>query len=131
MIIIIKCVPNPRCRYLEVRYHRPEEIHKGRLIESRVENTIVYMPDIAAACMPSSIEWEQTIPMYKQACDEEIAEELNEDNTPVHIIFVDLFFSFFSFLAIKTTISLQSLKFSISVFLPFSSSFFSIHLEYE
>ncbi|CAF1486458.1 unnamed protein product, partial [Adineta ricciae] len=68
------------CRYLEVRYHRPEEIHKGRLIESRVENIVVFLPDIAAACMPSSLEWEETISMYKQACDEEIAEELNEAN---------------------------------------------------
>ncbi|CAM4740247.1 unnamed protein product [Rotaria magnacalcarata] len=74
------------CRYLEVRYHRPEEIHKGRLIESRVENIIVFLPDIAAACMPSSLEWEETISKYKQACDEEIAEELNEDNISDHEI---------------------------------------------
>ena len=68
-----------------MRYHRPEEIHKGRLIESRVENIIVFLPDIAAVCMPSSLEWEETRSMYKQACDEEIAEELNEANTSVHI----------------------------------------------
>jgi len=83
-----------------VRYHRPEEIHKGRLIESRVENIIVFLPDIAAACMPTSLEWEETISMYKQTCDEEIAEELNEANIPVHIIFVDLsLFLFFSLLS--------------------------------
>lgn len=68
-----------------MRYHRPEEIHKGRLIESRVENIIVFLPDIAAACMPTSLEWEETISTYKQTCDEEIAEELNEVNIPVHI----------------------------------------------
>ncbi len=99
-----------------MRYHRPEEIHKGRLIESRVENIIVFLPDIAAACMPTSLEWEETISMYKQACDEEIAEELNEANIPVHIIFVDLFlsFSFFHyFLASK-------ISNSRSVFHPFS-----------
>ncbi|CAF0968873.1 unnamed protein product, partial [Rotaria sordida] len=83
-IDLSKCIQ--WCRYLEVRYHRPEEIHKGRLIESRVENIIVFLPDIAAACMPSSLDWEETISMYKQACDEEIAEELNEDNIPDHDI---------------------------------------------
>ncbi|CAF1077100.1 unnamed protein product [Rotaria sordida] len=36
--------------------------------------------------MPSSLDWEETISMYKQACDEEIAEELNEDNIPDHDI---------------------------------------------
>jgi len=82
-----------------VRYHRPEEIHKGRLIESRVENIIVFLPDIAAACMPTSLEWEETISMYKQACDEEIAEELNEVDIPVHIysLISLFFFSFPSF----------------------------------
>jgi len=83
-----------------VRYHRPEEIHKGRLIESRVENIIVFLPDIAAACMPSSLEWEETISIYKQKCDEEIAEELNEANIPVHIyslISLSLSFFFISF----------------------------------
>lgn len=79
-IDLSKCIQ--WCRYLEVRYHRPEEIHKGRLIESRVENIIVFLPDIAAACMPTSLEWEETISMYKQTCDEEIAEELNEANIP-------------------------------------------------
>ncbi|UJR36551.1 hypothetical protein I4U23_029271 [Adineta vaga] len=77
-IDLSKCIQ--WCRYLEVRYHRPEEIHKGRLIESRVENIIVFLPDIAAACMPSSLDWEETISKYKQTCDEEIAEELNEVN---------------------------------------------------
>lgn len=83
-----------------MRYHRPEEIHKGRLIESRVENIIVFLPDIAAACMPSSLEWEETISMYKQACAEEIAEELNEDNISVHIysLIYFLFLLYFSFL---------------------------------
>jgi len=105
-----------------VRYHRPEEIHKGRLIESRVENIIVFLPDIAAACMPTSLEWEETISMYKQACDEEIAEELNEANIPVHIYSLIFFFfiSFFFFLASKTTISLQDISNSRSVFLPFA-----------
>ena len=79
-----------------MRYHRPEEIHKGRLIESRVENIIVFLPDIAAACMPTSLEWEETISTYKQKSDEEIAEELNEANTPVHIYSLISFFSFFS-----------------------------------
>ena len=106
LILFINCVPHPRCRYLEVRYHRPEEIHKGRLIESRVENIIVFLPDIAAACMPTSLEWEETISTYKQKCDEEIAEELNEVNIPVHIHSLISLSSFvFSLLAIKTTIS--------------------------
>ncbi len=88
-----------------MRYHRPEEIHKGRLIESRVENIIVFLPDIAAACMPTSLEWEETISTYKQKSDEEIAEELNEANTPVHIysLISFSFFSSFLFLAFKTT----------------------------
>ena len=115
MIMIIKCVPHPRCRYLEVRYHRPEEIHKGRLIESRVENVIVFLPDIAAACMPSSLEWEETISMYRQACDEEIAEELNEANISVHIYSL-ISFSFSSFLSfiflrVRQDISSQDFKF--------------------
>jgi len=107
-----------------VRYHRPEEIHKGRLIESRVENIIVFLPDIAAACMPSSLEWEETISIYKQKCDEEIAEELNEANIPVHIYsLISLSFFFFhfllSFFASKTTISLPRYQILDSVFLPF------------
>ena len=102
-----------------MRYHRPEEIHKGRLIESRVENIIVFLPDIAAACMPTSLEWEETISAYKRTSDEEIAEELNEANTPVTYIFVDLFLFFF-FLATKTIIS-QSL-FLFSLFLTYMSN---------
>jgi hypothetical protein len=104
-----------------VRYHRPEEIHKGRLIESRVENIIVFLPDIAAACMPSSLEWEETNSMYKQSCDEEIAEELNEANIPVHIYSLISFFSFsfFFFLASKTTILITRYQILDSVFHPF------------
>lgn len=68
-----------------MRYHRPEEIHKGRLIESRVENIVVFLPDVVAACMPTSLEWEDTIATYKRTCDEETAEELNEVNLSVHI----------------------------------------------
>jgi hypothetical protein len=109
-----------------VRYHRPEEIHKGRLIESRVENIIVFLPDIAAACMPSSLEWEDTISMYKQTCDEEIAEELNEANIPVHIYsLISLFFfiSFFLFLScVKDNnfiTKISNSKFCLSSLFPF------------
>jgi len=86
-----KHVPHPRCRYLEVRYHRPEEIHKGRLIESRVENIVVFLPDIASSCMPTSLEWDQTTAAYKQKCAEELAEELNEAQTTVHKCFSSFF----------------------------------------
>ncbi len=96
-----------------MRYHRPEEIHKGRLIESRVENIIVFLPDIAAACMPTSLEWEDTISMYKQSCDEEIAEELNEVNIPVHIYSLIYFLFLLFLLRSNTTISLQDIKFYI------------------
>jgi hypothetical protein len=94
-----------------VRYHRPEEIHKGRLIESRVVYIIVFLR-------------EETISKYKQSCDEEIAEELNEANIPVHIsslisffFFSFSFFFFFLSLRFKTTISFQDLSNSNSVFL--------------
>jgi hypothetical protein len=73
-----------------VRYHRREEIHKGRLIESRVENIVVFLPDIAAACMPTSLEWDETLATYKQACNEELAEELNEASPSVHIFSLSL-----------------------------------------
>ncbi len=100
-----------------MRYHRPEEIHKGRLIESRVENIIVFLPDIAAACMPTSLEWEDTISMYKQSCDEEIAEELNEVNIPVHI------YSLIYFLFLLSCVQIRQFRYKISnstsVFLPF------------
>lgn len=92
---INKTVPHPRCRYLEVRYHRPEEIHKGRLIESRVENIIVFLPDIASSCMPTSLEWDQTTALYKQKCAEELAEELNDVQTTVHKRFLFDFFLLF------------------------------------
>jgi hypothetical protein len=104
-----------------VRYHRPEEIHKGRLIESRVENIIVFLPDIAGACMPTSLEWEETISTYKQKSDEEIAEELNEATIPVHIYSLISFFFFFFFLS-----CVQDHNFitKYSVFLPFPLFFF-------
>ena len=121
--LFINYVPHPRCRYLEVRYHRPEEIHKGRLIESRVENIIVFLPDIAAACMPTSLEWEETISTYKQKCDEELAEELNEINTPVHIssLISLLFLSVSLFLSLR---SRQQFHDKISNWRSFFSFFF-------
>lgn len=112
-----------------MRYHRPEEIHKGRLIESRVENIIVFLPDIAAACMPTSLEWEETISMYKQTCDEEIAEELNEANIPVHIysLISFFFFSFSFFFSFFLCVSRQQFHSKIYqiLILSFSSLFSS------
>ncbi|CAF0812086.1 unnamed protein product [Didymodactylos carnosus] len=78
-IDLSKCIQ--WCRYLEILYHRPEEIHKGRLIDSRVEHVIVFLPDLST-CMPNSMEWEETSKLYKQICDETIKEELHEDTTP-------------------------------------------------
>ena len=114
-MIMIDSVTHPRCRYLEVRYHRPEEIHKGRLIESRVENVVVFLPDIAVSCMPTSLEWEETVNKYKQACEQELAEELNQAILSVHESLSIQFFALF--VAFPSLTSISSENFSTFFFL--------------
>ncbi|CAF0975251.1 unnamed protein product, partial [Didymodactylos carnosus] len=65
-----------------IKFWISEEIHKGRLVGSRVEHVIVFLPDLSTTCMPNSMEWEETSKLYKQICDETISEELSEDTTP-------------------------------------------------
>ncbi|XP_014668878.1 PREDICTED: cell division cycle and apoptosis regulator protein 1-like [Priapulus caudatus] len=52
-------------RLMEVKYHRPEETHKGRVVPARVETVVIFLPDVWS-CMPSRLEWINTCSAYKR-----------------------------------------------------------------
>ena len=53
-----------RYRFAEIRYHRPEETHKGRQLAARVETVVLFLPDVWS-CMPTSLDWEAMQKAYK------------------------------------------------------------------
>ena len=67
-----------RYRFAEIRYHRPEEIHKGRLVPARVETVVIFLPDVWS-CIPSRLEWEALQTSYKKQLSDKIAAELSDD----------------------------------------------------
>uniref|UniRef100_A0A3P9ALM0 Cell division cycle and apoptosis regulator protein 1 n=1 Tax=Esox lucius TaxID=8010 RepID=A0A3P9ALM0_ESOLU len=44
-------------RFAEIRYHRPEETHKGRTVPAHVETVVLFLPDVWH-CLPTRSEWE-------------------------------------------------------------------------
>lgn len=67
-----------RYRFAEIRYHRPEEVHKGRLVPARVETVVIFLPDVWS-CNPSRMEWESLQAAYKKQLQDKMAEEAKED----------------------------------------------------
>ncbi|XP_063443899.1 cell division cycle and apoptosis regulator protein 1-like isoform X3 [Mytilus trossulus] len=59
-------------RFAEVRYLRPEEIHKGKHLPTRVETTVIFFPDVWS-CSPSRLEWASLQTAYKKQLQKKIA----------------------------------------------------------
>lgn len=55
-----------RYRFVELYYHRADYTSKGKVIPSRVETVVIYLPDIHS-CMPTRSEWENLAADYKVA----------------------------------------------------------------
>ncbi len=68
-----------RYRYAEIRYHRPEEMHKGRLVPARVETVVLFLPDVWSLS-PTRLEWEQLQAAYRKQLSDKIADE-NKDES--------------------------------------------------
>lgn len=54
-----------RYRFAEIRYHRAEEVHRGRVVPSRVETVVLFLPD-AWRCQPSRLDWDRLQSAFTQ-----------------------------------------------------------------
>ncbi|KAG8435272.1 hypothetical protein GDO86_013284 [Hymenochirus boettgeri] len=72
-------------RFAEIRYHRPEETHKGRTVPAHVETVVLFFPDVWH-CLPTRSEWENLCRGYKQQLEEEDKDDgdATEISTPTH-----------------------------------------------
>ncbi|EDL32077.1 cell division cycle and apoptosis regulator 1, isoform CRA_c, partial [Mus musculus] len=61
-------------RFAEIRYHRPEETHKGRTVPAHVETVVLFFPDVWH-CLPTRSEWETLSRGYKQQLVEKLQGE--------------------------------------------------------
>ncbi|XP_060225433.1 cell division cycle and apoptosis regulator protein 1 isoform X3 [Meriones unguiculatus] len=61
-------------RFAEIRYHRPEETHKGRTVPAHVETVVLFFPDVWH-CLPTRSEWETLSRGYKQQLIEKLQGE--------------------------------------------------------
>ncbi|XP_053244425.1 cell division cycle and apoptosis regulator protein 1 isoform X2 [Podarcis raffonei] len=64
-------------RFAEIRYHRPEETHKGRTVPAHVETVVLFFPDVWH-CLPTRSEWESLSRGYKQQLVEKLQGERKE-----------------------------------------------------
>ncbi|XP_055503293.1 cell division cycle and apoptosis regulator protein 1 isoform X2 [Leucoraja erinacea] len=64
-------------RFAEIRYHRPEEHHKGRTVPAHVEAVVIFLPDVWH-CLPTRSEWEALSRGYKQQLAEKLQAEHKE-----------------------------------------------------
>ncbi|KAM4636320.1 cell division cycle and apoptosis regulator protein 1 isoform 2-T2 [Discoglossus pictus] len=64
-------------RFAEIRYHRPEEIHKGRAVPAHVETVVLFFPDVWH-CLPTRSEWEYLCRGYKQQLADKLLGERKE-----------------------------------------------------
>ncbi|MGH0159783.1 UNVERIFIED_CONTAM: hypothetical protein FKN15_065792 [Acipenser sinensis] len=64
-------------RFAEIRYHRPEETHKGRTVPAHVETVVLFLPDVWH-CLPTRSEWETLSRGYKQQLSETLQAERKE-----------------------------------------------------
>lgn len=69
--------PCNRYRFAEIRYHRPEETHKGRTVPAHVETVVLFFPDVWH-CLPTRSEWESLSRGYKQQLVEKLQGERKE-----------------------------------------------------
>ena len=77
--------PTPRYRFAEIRYHRPEEVHKGRVVPARVETVVIFLPDVWS-CNPSRLEWEQMTLNFKKQLADKISDESKDDNQAPYLL---------------------------------------------
>ena len=80
VLITLLCSPSVRYRFAEIRYHRPEEVHKGRTLPARVETVVIFLPDVWS-CNPSRLEWEQMAANFKKQLADKLLEENKEETT--------------------------------------------------
>ncbi|CAJ0964724.1 unnamed protein product [Ranitomeya imitator] len=64
-------------RFAEIRYHRPEETHKGRSVPAHVETVVLFFPDVWH-CLPTRSEWENLCRGYKQQLVDKLQGERKE-----------------------------------------------------
>ncbi|XP_026569288.1 cell division cycle and apoptosis regulator protein 1 isoform X3 [Pseudonaja textilis] len=64
-------------RFAEIRYHRPEETHKGRTVPAHVETVVLFFLDVWH-CLPTRSEWETLSRGYKQQLVEKLQGERKE-----------------------------------------------------
>uniref|UniRef100_A0AAV2JMB2 Cell division cycle and apoptosis regulator protein 1 n=1 Tax=Knipowitschia caucasica TaxID=637954 RepID=A0AAV2JMB2_KNICA len=61
-------------RFAEIRYHRPEETHKGRTVPAHVETVVLFLPDVWH-CLPTRSEWD----VLSRRLREQLAEKLSAE----------------------------------------------------
>ncbi|MEQ2278866.1 Cell division cycle and apoptosis regulator protein 1 [Ameca splendens] len=61
-------------RFAEIRYHRPEETHKGRTVPAHVETVVLFLPDVWH-CLPTRSEWD----VLSRRLQEQLAEKLSAE----------------------------------------------------
>lgn len=66
-----------RYRFAEIRYHRPEETHKGRTVPAHVETVVLFLPDVWH-CLPTRSEWEGLSRGLKDQLAEKLLAERKE-----------------------------------------------------
>lgn len=66
-----------RYRFAEIRYHRPEESHKGRTVPAHVETVVLFLPDVWH-CLPTRSEWEGLSRGLKEQLAEKLLAERKE-----------------------------------------------------
>lgn len=59
-------------RFAEIRYIRPEEMHKGRLVPARVETVVLFLPDVWSI-RPTCLEWDALRAAYKTHLQKRLA----------------------------------------------------------
>uniref|UniRef100_A0AAR2IUC3 Cell division cycle and apoptosis regulator protein 1 n=1 Tax=Pygocentrus nattereri TaxID=42514 RepID=A0AAR2IUC3_PYGNA len=64
-------------RFAEIRYHRPEETHKGRTVPAHVETVVLFLPDVWH-CLPTRSEWEGLSRGLKEQLAEKLLAERKE-----------------------------------------------------
>ncbi|XP_013879868.1 cell division cycle and apoptosis regulator protein 1 isoform X2 [Austrofundulus limnaeus] len=64
-------------RFAEIRYHRPEETHKGRTVPAHVETVVLFLPDVWH-CLPTRSEWEVLSRRLREQLSEKLSAERKE-----------------------------------------------------
>lgn len=67
-------------RFAEIRYVRPEEMHKGRLVPARVETVVLFLPDVWSI-RPTCLEWDALRGAYKTHLQKRLAGSSNSSGS--------------------------------------------------